>query len=326
MKAVRRTVYGPAEVLRLCEVPRPVPRDNDVLIQVRASTVNRSDAASRAADPFLMRFFNGLLAPRQHGSGTEFSGDIVAVGSRVTLFKVGDAVFGRAPDELPGSHAEFYCMSETGAMALKPAGVPYEEAAAICDGAMLAGMYIRLIDFAHFPHLIVNGASGAIGSAAVQLAKLKGAIVTAVCKTSAIDRVRALGADRVIDYTTTDFTQLADPVDAVFDAVGTSTCGRCQRVLRDGGIYMSTELGPWGQNPLLALKTRLLGGRIRVHFPIPVYSQQEARVLKHLVEDGSYRPLVDRVYPMDDIVAAARYVDTGEKVGNVVIQVATGHS
>lgn len=324
MKAIRHTVYGAPEVLRLCEVPRPVPRDDEVLIRIRASTVNRSDGASRAADPFLMRFFNGLLVPRQHGSGTEFSGDIAAVGSRVTLFNVGDAVFGRAPDERPGTHAQFYCMPETGAIALKPASLPYEDAAAICDGAMLAGMYIRLIDVARFPRIIVNGASGAIGSAAVQLAKLKGATVTAVCKTDAIDRVSALGADRVIDYTTTDFTQLRDPVDVVFDAVGKSTSGRCRRVLRDGGIYMSTELGPWGQNPLLALKTKLFGGRISVHFPIPVYSQQEAQVLKQLVEDGTYRPLIDRIYPMDEIVEAARYVDAGEKVGNVVLRVATG--
>ena len=226
MKAVRHTTYGLPEVLRICEVPCPVPRGNEILIRIRASTVNRSDGASRAADPFLMRFVNGLLKPSQQASGTEFAGDVERVGPQVTRFKAGDAVFGRAQDETPGTHAEFFCMPESGPVAHKPAAMPYEHAAAICDGAMLAGIYIRLINVDRQRRVLINGASGSIGSAAVQLAKIRGAEVTAVCKTESIDIVRSLGADRVIDYKVEDFTKLDARFDVVFDAVGKSTLAR----------------------------------------------------------------------------------------------------
>jgi len=321
MKAIVHTRYGPPEVLQLLEVARPTHKDREILIRVHATTVNRSDCGFRAASPFVSRFFSGLTRPRRHISGTEFAGEVESVGREVTAFKVGDKVFGRAQDEAPGAHAEYLCMPEDGAVGHMPGNVTFAQAAAICDGAMLAGMFLRLVDFDRHPRVLINGASGSIGSAAVQLAKVKGAHVTAVCKTEAIDIVRSLGADHIIDYTKEDFTTLDQTFDVVYDAVGKTSLTRCRRLLRDGGVYCSADLGPMLQNPLEALRTRLFGGRIRVYFPIPKYQKWEVDYLGDLVETGRYLPVIDRTYPLDRIVEASRYVETCEKIGNVVILV-----
>jgi NADPH:quinone reductase-like Zn-dependent oxidoreductase len=308
--------------MRIEEVARPEPGPLDLLVKVHASTMNRSDCGFRAAQPFIVRPFSGLLRPRHPVSGTEFSGVVVAIGREVKDFAEGDPVFGRLQDERPGAHAEYLLISENGAVAHKPSNLSHEQAAAVCDGGMMAGMYLREVDLARHPRVLINGASGAIGSAAVQLAKARGALVTAVGKTEAVEILHGLGADRIIDYRREDFTATDAVYDVVLDVVPTSSLGRCRRLLREGGYYLSAELGPRCQNPLMALWTPLARSRVQVRFPIPFYRKWEALALKDLVEAGRFTPVIDRVYGLDEIVAAAAYVETGEKIGNVVIRIA----
>lgn len=322
MRAAVHERYGPPEVMKIEEVARPEPGPRDLLVKVHSSTMNRSDCGFRAAEPFIVRPFSGLLRPRHPVSGTEFSGVVAAIGREVTDFAEGDAVFGRLQDERPGAHADYLRIPASGAVAHKPANLSFEQAAAICDGGMMAGMYLRTFDIARHPRILINGASGAIGSAGVQIAKAHGAVVTAVCKTEAIEIVRALGADEIIDYRREDFTATDAVYDVVLDVVPTSSLGRCRRLLREGGYYLSSELGPWCQHPLMALSTPLARSRVQVRFPVPFYRKWEALALKEMAEAGRFTPVIDRVYPLDEIVTAAAYVETGEKIGNVVIRVA----
>lgn len=322
MRAAVHERYGPPSVMRIAEIPQPEPGARELLVKVHASTVNRSDCGFRSAKPFIVRPFSGLIHPRHPVSGTEFSGVVAAVGREVKGFAEGDAVFGRLQDERPGAHAEYLLVPESGAVAHKPANLSHEQAAALCDGGMMAGMYLRQVDLERRPRILVNGASGAIGSAAVQLAKARGARVTAVCKTESVEIIHGLGADRIIDYRREDFTATNAVYDVVLDTVPTSSLGRCRRLLREGGHYLSAELGPWCQHPLMALWTPLARSRVQVRFPVPFYRKWEALALKELAEAGKFTPVVDRVYGLDEIVAAAAYVETGEKIGNVVISVA----
>lgn len=322
MRAAVHERYGPPLVMRIAEVPQPEPGPRDLLVKVHASTMNRSDCGFRAAKPFIVRPFSGLLRPRHPVSGTEFSGVVAAIGREVTEFAEGDAVFGRLQDERPGAHAQYLRIPESGAVAHKPANLSHEQAAAICDGAMMAAMYLRQVDIERRPRILINGASGAIGSAAVQLAKARGALVTAVCKTEAVEIMQGLGADRIVDYRRDDFTATEAVYDVVLDVVPTSSLGRCRRLLREGGHYLSAELGPWCQHPLMALWTPLARSRVQVRFPVPFYRKWEALALKELAEAGRFTPVIDRAYPLEEIVAAATYVETGEKIGNVVIRIA----
>lgn len=319
MLAATYTRYGPPEVLKVQAIAKPMPGADEVRVKVRYSTVNRTDTSFRNATPFIIRLFSGLTRPRYAAGGTEFSGVVDAVGDNVTRFQRGDAVLGRLQDEHPGTHAQFFCVGQDKAIVNKPDSLSFEQAAAVCDGAMLATSYLRVANISGNTDILINGASGAIGSAAVQLAHVQGATVTAVCKTEAMERVESLGVDRVIDYKKEDFTRLDHRFDVVFDAVGKSTFGQCRKILRTPGIYMSTELGPWGQNPLLAASTWLLRRRQKVFFPLPKYTQDNALHLSELADQSRYRPLIDRVYPLQEINEASRYVETGEKIGNVVI-------
>ena len=322
MRAVVHTEYGPPSVLRIADVARPTPAPDEVLVRVHATTVNRTDCGFRRPEPFFVRVFSGLRRPKQPILGTEFAGVVEAIGASVTQFRPGDRVFGVNADRF-GAHAEFVCVRESGPIAPMPAGLPYEEAAAVCDGAILALTYLRKADVGPGCRILVYGASGSIGTAAVQLAKQRGAEVTAVCSTANVDLVRSLGADTVIDYTTGDLDRAGGPYDVVFDAVGKISLGRCRAVLAEGGIYASTDLGPFAQNPFLALATApLRGTRVRrVQFPMPKYTQADVRFLAGLVATGEYRPVVDRRYPLEDVVAATEYVETERKVGNVVLTV-----
>jgi len=320
MKAVVYTRYGPPDVLRLQEVEKPVPKDDEVLIRIRATTVNRTDCGFRKPEyGFIIRPLHGLFRPRKKILGSELAGEVEAVGRNVTAFKPGDKVFGLSGKF--GAHAEYICLPETGSIATKPPNMSYEEAAAVCDGLMLAMNYIRKIDFERSRDILINGASGSIGSACVQLARYYGARITAVCKTKTIELVRSLGAERVVDYTRDDFTKDDRTYDVVIDAVGKSSFFRCRRLLRPGGVYFSTDLGFLAQNLLLTLWTSLFG-RKKVKFPIPKVSQKDIIFFKELIEGGHYRAVIDRLYPLDEIVEATRYVETGEKTGNVVITVA----
>lgn len=319
MKAIICTQYGPPEVARLAEVEKPVPKDNEVLIKIHATTVNRTDCGFRSAEYFIVRFFSGLFKPNNPILGCEFAGEIETVGKDVSAFKTGDKVFG-FNDTKFGGHAEYLTLPADSAIATIPEKISYTEAAPITEGAHYALCNLRAAGLESGQRILINGATGAIGSAAVQLSKYFGATVTAVCNTPNMDLVRSLGADEVIDYTQRDFTQLDQQFDIVFDAVGKSSFGKCKPLLKNKGIYMSTELGYMSQNPFLAIITPLLGGK-RVLFPLPTISRQDVVFLKELVESGRFRPVIDRTYPLEQIVEAYRYVETGMKTGNVVITV-----
>jgi NADPH:quinone reductase-like Zn-dependent oxidoreductase len=319
MKAAVHTRYGPPDVVRISELDKPAATDNEVLVKVRATTVNRTDSGLRAAKPFINRFVTGLRRPRVTVLGNEFAGEVEAVGRDVTSFKVGDRVFGYNGTRF-GAHAEYVAMPEDGSLATMPANVTYEEAAASTEGSHYALSLIRKAKIRSGQDVLVNGATGAIGSAAVQLLKHLGAEVTAVCDTKNVELVRGLGADRVIDYTADDFTRDEQRYDLVLDAVGKSSFGRTKRLLKPRGVYLSSDLGPLAQNPILALITPLFGGK-KVMFPIPRDDQEMARYFKGLLESGAFKPVIDRRYRLDQIVEAYKYVETGQKTGNVVITV-----
>lgn len=320
MRAAVHARYGPPEVVRVQEVDRPAVGDRDVLVRVYATTVNRTDCAYRAARPFFMRLLTGLIRPRRTIMGTEFAGVVEAVGRDVTLFAVGERVFGYCEGAF-GAHAEYLSVPQDGSIATVPAGVTFEQIAPATEGAHYALACIRHAGTRAGHDVLVYGATGGIGSAAVQLLKSLGVTVTAVCATESLALVRGLGADRVVDYTAGDFTADKQTYDAVFDAVGRSTFGRCKRLLKPGGVYVSSELGPWVQNLMLAVVTPLLRGR-KVRFPFPRDDQAIVRHLRELIESGKFTPVIDRRYPLEEIVDAYRYVETGQKIGNVVITVA----
>ena len=319
MKSTVYTRYGPPEVVQLTEVEKPVPKDNEVLVKIHATTVNRTDCGFRSAEYFIVRFFSGLIRPKNKTLGNEFAGEIEAIGKDVKSFKLGDKVFGYNDTKF-GAHAEYMKIAENDAITSMPENVSYEEAAAITEGAHYALCNIRATKIKAGQNFLINGATGAIGSAAVQLVKYFGAEVTAVCDTRNIELVKSLGADEVIDYTKQDFTNINKSFDVVFDAVGKSSFRKCKPLLKKRGIYMSTELGYMSQNPFLALITPLFGGK-KVLFPIPTISKKDIIFLKKLVETSKYKPVIDRSYSLEQIVDAYRYVETGQKIGNVIIKI-----
>jgi len=320
MRAAVSTRYGPPEVVRIREVPTPAVGDRDLLVRVHTATVNRTDCGFRAGTPFVVRAFSGLMRPKATILGGEFAGEVDSVGTGVTAFAPGDRVFGYR--ESFGAHAGFLAIAEDAAVAPIPDGLTFEQVAASTEGSHYALSLMRGARIREGQRVLVNGATGAIGSAAVQLLRYLGARVTAVCDAENVELVTGLGADRVIDRSTEDFTQDADTYDVVFDAVGKSSFGRCERLLSPKGIYLSTDFGPPPTNPVLAVFTPWLGGR-KVVFPIPPrHDQRELRWLAGLLAAGSFRPVVDRRYPLGRIVDAYRFVETGRKIGNVLIDVA----
>ena len=319
MRAVVHDRYGPPEVLRVEEVDRPTPKDDELVVRVRAATVNRTDCGWRRARPFFTRAFTGLRRPRQRVLGADFAGEVAEVGGAVTRFAVGDAVFGQTRGF--GANAELLCVREAGRVAHKPAALTFEEAASICEGAFYALASLRKAGVREGHRIVVYGASGAIGTAAVQLAKHLGAHVTAVCNTGNVDVVRALGPDRVLDYTREDFTGLGERFDVVLDAVGKHSFRRSRRALKADGMYVTTDLGYLWHAPPLALATRLVGRRRAILPTVGGVTNRDIDLLVELIEAGKYRPVVDRTYPLEKIVEATRYVETGQKTGNVVLTV-----
>lgn len=291
-----------------------------MLVKVHVATVNRTDCGFRGAEPFFIRLFSGLTKPRSSILGTEFAGVIEQVGPGVTSFEVGDRVFGFSGQRL-GAHAEYLSMPEGGPIATIPANLSFEEAAASTEASHYALTSIRAGHVKAGDRVLVNGATGAIGSAAVQLLRHIGAVVTATCDTAHIDLVKGLGADRIIDRTLEDFTRDRESYDVVLDAVGNSSFARCKRLLKPRGIYLSTDLGPLSMNPLLGLATPLFGGK-RVKMPIPRNHDQAAvRHIRGLLETGAFKPVIDWRYRLDQVVEAYRYVESGQKIGNVLITV-----
>jgi NADPH:quinone reductase-like Zn-dependent oxidoreductase len=324
MRAVVYDRYGPPEVLRLEDVARPIPKEDEVLIKVHATTVNRADVHTREANRssglaamLLSRLVSGLRRPRQRILGREFAGEVAAVGAAVSEFAVGDRVFGLSGFTF-GAHAEFMCMRESARIARMPAGMSFEDAAPICDGALNALMCLKQADLRKGRTILIYGASGAIGTAGLQLARYFGADITAVCSTKNLELVRSLGADSVIDYTKEDFTKNGQTYDVIFDAVGKHSFKRCRGSLEPGGLYLPTD-GP--VNILLALMPSRKGAK-RVVFQLPPrQSKKDVLFLKELIEAGKFRPVIDRCYPLQDVIEATRHVETQRKVGNVVLTV-----
>jgi NADPH:quinone reductase-like Zn-dependent oxidoreductase len=329
MKAVVYDRYGPPDVLRLEDIERPIPKDDEVLVKIDATAVTRADCATREANrrsglavTVLSRLISGVRRPKQRILGSEFAGEVEAVGAVVSEFVVGDQVFGSTGFRF-GAYAEFICMRESARITHKPAGLSFEEAAAICDGGLNALWCLRLADLRKGQRILIYGASGAIGTAGVQLARYFGADVTAVCNTKNLELVRSLGADRVIDYTKEDFTKNGQTYDVIFDAVGKHSFSRCRGSLKRGGSYLATD---GFRNLMLALWTSRLGDK-KVVFQIPPrYTKKDVVLLKELIEAGRYRAVIDRRYPLEDVVEATRYVETEQKTGNVVLTVNGGQA
>jgi NADPH:quinone reductase-like Zn-dependent oxidoreductase len=328
MRAVVYDRYGPPDVLRLAEVERPVPKEDEVLVKIQATTVTRADCATREANRrsgpavmLLSRLISGLRRPRQRILGNQLAGEVEAVGAAVNEFALGDHIFGSSGFRF-GAHAEFICVRRSALIAHMPAGMSFEEAAAVCDGGLNALWCLRLADLSKGQRILIYGASGAIGTAGVQLAKYFEADVTAVCSTKNLELVRSLGADRMIDYTQEDFTKNGQTYDVIFDAVGKHSFKRCRDTLSRGGSYLATD---GLQNLILAQWTKLFGDK-RVLFSIPPrYTKQDVLFLKQLIESGKYRAVIDRCYRLEDVVEATRYVETEQKTGNVVLVVSGDH-
>jgi len=323
MKAIVYTKYGPPDVLGLKDIEKPIPRENEVLIKVYATTVNRTDTATIRAKPFFARIFTGILKPKKQTPGTEFAGRIEAIGKNVTSLKVGDRVFG-FDDQGSRSHAQYLIISEDKGLTTIPKNLTYEQAAASTEGAHYAYNSIKNAKIKAGQKSLVYGAAGAIGSAAVQLLKHFDVYVTAVCNTNNIGLVKSLGADKVIDYTKEDFTKDEEKYDFVFDAVGKSSFAKCIPLLQRGGVYISSDLGYMAQNIPLTLITPIIKpmiGNKKTVSPMPTDTRGSILFVRKLIEEGKFKAVIDRKYPLERIVEAYKYVEKGQKTGNVVITV-----
>jgi NADPH:quinone reductase-like Zn-dependent oxidoreductase len=316
VKAVVADRYGPPEILRISDVPRPTPAADQVLVRVHASSVTRSDCGLRNTEYFFSRALTGLRRPKQPIVGMEFAGVVDEVGSAVTQFAAGEEVFGIKG----GANAEYVCVRESGAIARKPSRLSFEQAAVVADGGLSALSMLPALGPIEGRQIVVYGASGSIGTAAVQVAKHLGATITAVCDTKHVELVRSLGADEVVDYAQEDWTRRG-PYDGVFDAVGKSSFRKARRALNPGAAYVSADLGFMWHGPLVILATRWLGSR-KAKLGMARYRQDDLLRLRELVDAGEYRPVIDRSYRMEDVVEAARFVETGQKTGNVVLTIA----
>jgi NADPH:quinone reductase-like Zn-dependent oxidoreductase len=319
MKAAVYKQYGPPQVVQIAELPQPVYAENELLIQVHASTVNRTDAGFRSAQYFISRFWSGLFRPKFPVLGCEFAGEVVEVGAGVTLFRKGDRVFGYNDSNF-GGHAEYIVMHEAASLALLPAGWTFEAAAPLTEGAHYALSAIRAAGVVAGQRVMVYGATGAIGSAAVQMLKSMGVQVTAVCGNRHIGLVRSLGADQVIDYQTGHISDAGGDYHFIFDAVGKISFRLSKSLLHKKGIYISTELGKHSANIWLSLLTPLGQGK-RVKFPFPVMSKSITEEIRQLAERGLFTPVIDRKFPLADIVDAYTYVEQGQKTGNVILSI-----
>lgn len=317
MKAVVYTQYGQPDVLRLKEVEKPTPGDNEMLVRIKATAVNSGDIRLRKADPFAVRFIFGLLKPKINILGSVFSGEVEAVGKDVKSFKAGDAVFGHT-DMRFGAYAEYICIRENGSVALKPAGITHAEAAVIPFGGVTALHFIKKAAIKPDQKVLVIGASGAVGSAAVQLAKSHGAIVTGVCSSANRVLVTALGADKVIDYTKQDFTQNGETYDVIIDTVKTINVSRSLKSLSKNGIMILSAAGL--SEMLQGIWVSKTSTR-RVLTGVISHTASDIILFKKLVEAGSYKPVIDRTYPLAEAAEAHAYVEQGHKKGNVSITI-----
>jgi NADPH:quinone reductase-like Zn-dependent oxidoreductase len=318
MKAAVRLKYGPPqEVLSITEIDKPTPKDDEVLIKVYAASANRTDYHILTGKPFIMRLFVGLFKPKSTVTGSDFAGQVEAIGPAVTSFKVGDKVMGFGGVFGIGSHTEYIAFPESKGIVLMPGNLTYEQAAACLEGTYYSVAGINHLKPTAGQKALVYGATGAIGSADVQFLKYYGVYVTAVCSVENTELVRSLGADKVIDYRTQDFTKDDEQYDYVFDAVDKTGFLQCKRLLKKNGIYTSSggfEYLFW------ALITKVTGGK-RVLFIVPKDIKGNLGFIKRLIEEKRFRPVIDRTYPLDKIAEAFSYVGTGQKIGNVIISI-----
>ncbi len=320
MKAIQYHRYGFPEVLQLREVEKPAPGDNEVLVKVASTTVTPVDCVFRRGDDFMARLFTGLTKPRNPVPGSELSGVVEEVGKDVTLFEVGDEIFGGGP----ATNAEYTCLEEEGPIAIKPSNLTFEEAAAVPYGILTALPFLRDEgDIQAGQRVLINGASGSIGTYAVQLAKHFGADVTGVCSSANVELVQSLGADEVIDYTREDFTERKNTWDVIFDTVGKSSFSRCKRALKKEGKYLTTVLN-FSTLPRM-MWTSIVGDKKAIFAATGLRSTKEqwkdVLFIKKLIEDGKLKPVIDRTYLLEQTAEAHRYVEEGHKTGNVVIKV-----
>lgn len=321
MRAAVITRYGTPDAVQIRQVPKPVPKHRDVLIAVRNAAVGRTDCGMLRPRPRILgRLLYGLIRPRRTILGMDFAGEVEEVGDRVKSFKPGDRVFGMLRHGESGAHADYVCIPEDGYIATIPAGLPFEQAV-LCEGAFYAHACLAALNVKSGDKILVYGASGAIGTAAVQLAKSLGASVTAVVDTRRLALVKSLGADRVIDYTAEDFTRIGDTFDGVLDAVGKISYLRCRKLLKREARFVGTDLGPWCQTALLTIWSAIIRSwKVGIAMPRPVPGF--VGLLKTRMEAGEFRAVIDRRYAFEAIADAYRYVETGQKTGIVIVTIA----
>jgi len=318
MKALLRKSYKTAYHSEVEEYPKPIPGKKQILVKVKATTVNRTDCAVFSGFPFVMRFFTGLFKPKTPIPGTDFAGEVVELGLGVTKFQVGDKVFGFKDDGL-ASQAEYMCIAETGNVILMPDNITFQQAAASIEGAHYALNFLYALNINEGSRVLINGATGAIGSAMLQLVKHRYNVhITAVCNTKNINLIKSFHPDRIIDYTQIDFTQEDEKYDFVLDAVGKSCYKKCKKILHPNGYYLSSELGEGIENLYLPLITKLRKGS-KVVFPFPSNIKSSLKQMQDLLQNGVFKPVIEKEYKLDSIVDAYKYVNTGQKTGNVVI-------
>jgi NADPH:quinone reductase-like Zn-dependent oxidoreductase len=323
MKGVICTKYGPPEVLKIMEIDKPTPKENEILIKILSTSVTIADSRVRGFNVPLSfwlpaRMALGFRKPRKSILGMELSGVIESVGNNVKLYKQGDRIFANTGHNCFGAYAEYCCMPESGNIAIKPENISFEEAAAITFGGITALQFLRKGNIKQGDKVLIYGASGSIGTYAIQLAKYFGAEVTGVCSTGNLEMVKSLGADKVIDYTTTDFSKSGQNYDVIFDTVGKASISGTIRSLKSTGIYIHAVTSPATEIiirlSLLTSKKKLIGGTFTPN-------NEQINFLKKLIEERKIRPIIDRRYSLDQIIEAHRYVDLGHKRGNVVITI-----
>lgn len=317
MTATIRRRYGSPNQISIEQIETPVPRDDEVLVKVYATTVNRTDCANLTAKPFIMRFVLGLFKPRKIILGTDFAGEIVAIGKDVKLFNISDKVFS-FNDTGAESQAEFVITKAKNLFSI-PQKIDYKQAATSLEGAHYAYTFIHKVNIKPGQKILINGATGGIGSALIQFVRQYDVKISATCNTKNIELVQSLGANKIYDYTKEDFTNYPDKYDFIFDAVGKSTFGKCKSLLKQKGIYISSELGPYAQNIFYPLLTSFSSKK--VIFPTSYSTQKTIPYISNLLEQGKFKPVIDREYLLDDISKAYEYVISGQKTGNVLINI-----